>query len=187
MNNLTGAGFTPDMAQAYYAIDSIKKGRQSGRRGSSHRSTGSGPGAPHGDCGRQQTICSLAYMGIPLSPAPSTGGSCSQRQCREAQKRSYSLRALASGEPAGIGALGVTLMNLRATGNLVKVYNLLLDHADAAILKSKVAAIREQAVKKAIDAPTELAQLQGLGLTPAWAQSIVAKDAAQASKVALPV
>jgi len=186
ISNLTGAGMTEEMAQAYYGIDSIKK---AGKAAASEARAA----AAEASKVRRAAIAAAnrqylaGVYGQPTIAAPVSPGAATGPATRAIAEALLLAARLAAGEDPALAALGVTLMQLRAAGNLVKVYNLLLDHADAAILRSKVAAIREQAVKKAIDSTTELAQLELLGLSAAWAQSLVAKDAAQASKVALPV
>ena len=186
VGNLTGAGMDSAHAEAFYAIDSARKiGRASASAAKSAMAETARVRRESIAAADKQYLSGV--YGPPMllgSVTPGAGGTSTGRGPAEV---ALLAAVIAAGLDVYQAALHVYTMQLRASGSFVKVYNLYVSHYDAVLLKSKVAAIREQAVKKAIDSPTELAQLEALGLSPAWAQAMTAKDAAQALKVVLPI
>jgi hypothetical protein len=94
---------------------------------------------------------------------------------------------LAAGVDPVIASFAVVVQTARTEGTLVMVYGVELGHAAALLLKEKVAAFKEQAIKK-LGAPAGwLSELKSLGIPDANAQALVSEWEAQANKTAIPV
>jgi hypothetical protein len=94
---------------------------------------------------------------------------------------------LAAGVDPTIASFAVVVQTARTEGTLVMVYGVELGHTAALLLKEKVAAFKEQAIKK-LGAPAGwLSELKSLGIPDANAQALVSEWEAQANKVAIPV
>lgn len=154
---------TPD-AEAHYAIDSIKK--------------------------RGRDAQAAARLETKLArEAQSAQRQAAQRDYLAGRINAAGLTAalIAIGEPIGLVEGQVALSTARLAGTRRRVYNLLLPEADAVLLKQQIAAVNEQATKKLITPETARAQLRALGLSPAFAEALAAKWAAQDTKTILPV
>jgi len=92
-----------------------------------------------------------------------------------------------AGVPIAIIPYAVDVAVLRKQASQRMVYGKLVAPADAVLLRERVAAIKEQVIKKVLDIPTARAQLEAFGIPPTNAQDLVAAWAAQALKTPLPV
>lgn len=81
----------------------------------------------------------------------------------------------------------VAIFAARKSGNQAYLFGKLVYRKDAALLREQVAAIEEQAIKKLISPAQALQALANLGIPGPNAEALVAKWAAQAEKVILPV
>ena len=81
----------------------------------------------------------------------------------------------------------VGLITAQGLARKVNVYGLLLDPPAAALLKEKVAAVKEQVLKKILTLAAAAATLDSFNLPPANRDALLSEWAAQALKVVLPV
>jgi hypothetical protein len=89
-----------------------------------------------------------------------------------------------------VPSLTVALTSLfiaRKAGTRVYIFGKLVNRQDSALLREQVAAIEEQTIKKLIAPAAALQALANLGIPPANTEALVAKWAAQADKVILPI
>jgi hypothetical protein len=94
---------------------------------------------------------------------------------------------LAAGVDPTIATYAVELAIAKRTGSQVLVYGLELPRHEALLLREKVAALKEQALKKLSQPPAWLATLAALGIPDPNAQALVAEWEAQANKLVLPI
>lgn len=81
----------------------------------------------------------------------------------------------------------VAIFVARTGGNQVYLFGKLVERKDEALLREQVAAIEEQTIKKLITPAQALQALANLGIPQPNAEALVAKWAAQADKVILPI
>src|SRR5258708_30385958 len=93
---------------------------------------------------------------------------------------------LAAGVDPTIAGYAVNLAIAKRTGTQVLVYGLELPRHEALLLREKVAAIKEQALKKLSLQPAQFAELAALGIPDANAQALVSEWQAQANKIPIP-
>lgn len=94
---------------------------------------------------------------------------------------------LAAGVDPTIAGYAVNVAIAKRTGSQVLVYGLELPRHEALLLREKVAALKEQALKKLSQPPAWLATLASLGIPDANAQALVSEWEAQANKIVLPI
>lgn len=94
---------------------------------------------------------------------------------------------LAAGVDPTIATYAVNVAVAKRDGSQVLVYGLELPKHQALLLREKVAALKEQAIKKLTDPPFWLATLASLGIPDANAQALASEWQAQANKQVLPI
>ena len=161
---LEAIGIAQADAEAHYAIDSIKK---------------------HGK------------IAAAAARAAERLASAQQRAAMQAALAEYAIGAidavvlegalLAAGIDPTIAGYAVNLAIARRTGSQVLVYGLELPRHEALLLREKVAALKEQALKKLSQPPAWLATLAALGIPDANAQALVSEWEAQANKIAISI
>jgi len=92
-----------------------------------------------------------------------------------------------SGIPANLVPSTVALITAQGAARQVHIYGLLLNPDQAALLKEKVAAVKEQVLKKILTIAAASATLDSFNLPPANRDALLAEWAAQALKIVLPV
>jgi hypothetical protein len=93
----------------------------------------------------------------------------------------------ASGIPATLVPSTVALITAQGAARKVNVYGLLLDPPSAQLLREKVAAVKEQVLKKILTIAAASATLDSFNLPPANRNALLSEWAAQALKTVLPV
>jgi hypothetical protein len=161
---LEAIGIAQADAEAHYAIDSIKK---SGK------------------------IAAAAVRAAERLAA------AQQRAVMQAALAEYAIGAidavvlegalLAAGVDPIIATYAVNLAIARRTGSQVLVYGVELPRHEALLLREKVAALKEQAIKKLGTPASWLATLAALGIPDANAQALVSEWEARANKLILPI
>lgn len=151
-------------AQAHYALDSIAK---SGKIAAALLKAEERLAAAHTRAAMQAAIA----------------------QFRAGQLDAAALEAalLAAGVDPTVAGFAVVVQEARQAGAKVLIYGLELSRPDALLLREKVAALKEQAIKKLSQPPAWLATLAALGIPDANAQALVSEWQAQANKSVLPI
>lgn len=110
-------------------------------------------------------------------------------QYRAGQLDAAALEAalLAAGVDPTVAGFAVVVQTARLTGAKLLIYGLELSRPDALLLREKVAALKEQAIKKLSQPPAWLATLAALGIPDANAQALSSEWQAQANKLVLPI
>jgi hypothetical protein len=161
---LEAIGINEADAQAHYAIDSIKK---------QGKIAAAALRAEERLAARQQSAAmrvALAEYAIGATDAVVLEASL-----------------LAAGVDPTIATYAVNLAIAKRTGSQVLVYGLELPRHEALLLREKVAALKEQALKKLSQPPASLATLANLGIPDTNAQALVSEWDAQANKITLPI
>jgi hypothetical protein len=164
VNALEAIGISQADAQAHFAIDSIKK---------------------HGKDAEQLARAAAAAQRvvdkaeIAAARADYHGGVIDDVV--------LATRFAAAQMPALAIPFAVEVEIQRARARKRYVFGVLLGPDQALHLRERVAALKEQRVKKLIDDPTALAQLQSWGIPDSNAGDLVAAWAAQADKTQLPI
>jgi hypothetical protein len=170
---LSDAGYVPALeaigianadAQAHYAIDSIAK---------------------HG----KLLVAALRAEERLLQQQKSAAMKAAIAEYRAGTIDALALEAalLAAGIEPTIASFAVVIQTARTEGTLTMVYGVELGHTAALLLKEKVAAYKEQAVKKIGDPAIWTAELAALGIPDVNVKALVSEWEAQANKIALPV
>lgn len=161
---LEAIGIDAADAQAHYAIDSIAK---SGKIAAALLKAEERLAAAHTRAAMQAAIA----------------------QYRAGQINAAALEAalLAAGVDPTIAGFATVVQTARLAGAKILIYGIELARPEALLLREKVAALKEQALKKLSQPPAWLATLAALGIPDANAQALVSEWQAQANKAVLPI
>jgi hypothetical protein len=164
VSRLEAIGIAAPDAEAHYSFASIKK---------------LGKAANAAERAAERAAHALSNAGIRQANTQYLMGQSSVEQ--------LAVQLAAAGMQPDLVPITVAIMQARAAGRLLQVYNLRLPREQAHLLKAKVAVVQEQMTKGITDASFAAGTLKSFGLDDRWTEALVAKwEAQKYKKVMLP-